>query len=417
MKRALLLLVLALLAAALLAAWMLQDPGYLVVIRDNWRLEMTLGFAVLLGSLALVLVIAATLLAAATWDLVSPFQLRGRWGRRLARRRLVAGFHALVAGKWKQAERLLAAAAVDPDWAVPALLGAAMAADQLGDEQGAQAALSAAGNQKRGALPAGLAQATLLQRGGYPVEALGIIKGLQGRHGDNPHLLRLQVALLRQEHDWSQLVELLPRLKSLYREPAAFSLLEREVWHGQMKHLVEQPVDNDGARQLDAIRRCWKAMPSHLQNDPALRAQYAGYLAQLGDGEGALTLVRKDIERHWDDRLAAILEAINNVAPERLLAQLEAWLKERPGNAALLLTAGRVALRAQLWGKARDFFSEAGQAGSAVALAELARLHQALGQPEAVAGVLEKRLALLGQTLPDLPLPGARGSRAGRQAG
>ena len=66
---------------------------------------------------------------------MSPFQMQGRWGRYLARRRLLAGFHALVAGKWKQAERMLTGAAADPDWAVPARLGAAVAAERLDNEE------------------------------------------------------------------------------------------------------------------------------------------------------------------------------------------------------------------------------------------------------------------------------------------
>ena len=410
MKRALLLLILVLLAVVLLARWVINDPGYLVLVRDQWQIEMTLGFATLALALLLAGTVAITLLLAALWDLVSPFQISGRWGRRLARRRMVAGFHALVAGKWKQARRLLSAAAVDSDWAVPALLGAAMAADQLGDKHAMHAALKAAANRRRGALPAGLAEAWTLQREGYANEAMGVLRALQPAHSDNPHLLRMLRLVMEQQQDWDDLVDLLPRLKPLYREPAAFAVLERQVWHGLMKQLAEHPGDRAAEAQRQTLRQRWKSMPGHLQTDPALRAQYAGYLAQLGDGEGALALVRKDIERHWDDRLAAILEAISNVAPERLLAQLEQWLADRPGNAALLLTAGRVALRAQLWGKARDYFEAAGNAGSAVAMAELARLYQALNQPAKMEAALAKRLALLEQELPELPLPAQRGS-------
>ena len=49
MKKALLLIVAALVAATLLGRWMAADSGYLLVIRDHWRLESTLGFAVLEG--------------------------------------------------------------------------------------------------------------------------------------------------------------------------------------------------------------------------------------------------------------------------------------------------------------------------------------------------------------------------------
>lgn len=406
MKRVLLLVVLTLLAVVLLARWLLADPGYLVIMRNQVEVEMTLGFAMLLGLAGFVATVAATLFLSALWDVASPFQLRGRWGRRLARRRFVAGFHALAAGKWKQAERLLVAAAVDSDWQVQALMGAALAADQAGDDHAVNAHLRAAGNVRRGSVPAGTLRAWRLLRGGYPVEALGILRALRDAHGSNPWLIQLMATALEQEHQWQDLVALLPQLKPLSASPAQFAAQERRVWHGLMKHVVEQPVDNPPAQQLEALRREWKRMPSHLQRDPALRAQYAGYLAQLGDGEAALSLVRKDIERHWDDRLPAILEAIHNVAPERLLAMLEQWLAQRPDNAVLLLTSGRVCLRAQLWGKARGFFAAAGEHGSTVAWAELARLEQALGHPEAAAEAMDRRLALLSASLPDLPLPG-----------
>ena len=41
MKKALLLIVAALVAATLLGRWMAADSGYLLVIRDHWRLEST----------------------------------------------------------------------------------------------------------------------------------------------------------------------------------------------------------------------------------------------------------------------------------------------------------------------------------------------------------------------------------------
>ncbi|CAK9062073.1 HemY protein [Durusdinium trenchii] len=181
---------------------------------------------------------------------------------------------------------------------------------------------------------------------------------------------------------------------------------KRRAWHGRMKELAE--TADQASERLAAVRHHWRAMPGHLQRDPALAAQYAGYLAQLGDGEGALKQVRKTMEHGWDDRLPAVLESISNVAPERLLAQLEQWLSVRPGNASLLLTAGRVALRAQLWGKARSFFNEAANAGSLVALEEQLRLSAAMGDRSQAESLQQRRLALLSQSLPELPLPQKR---------
>ena len=54
MKKALLLIVVVLLAATFLGRWMAADSGYLLVIRDQWRLESTplALLALILGAVA-----------------------------------------------------------------------------------------------------------------------------------------------------------------------------------------------------------------------------------------------------------------------------------------------------------------------------------------------------------------------------
>src|SRR5699024_2236396 len=97
---------------------------------------------------------------------------------------------------------------------------------------------------------------------------------------------------------------------------------------------------------------------------------------------------------------------IDDLPPDDLLQRLEQWLVDRPGNAAVLITAGRVALKARLWGKARSFFEAAANSSqSATALAELSRLYLALGDHAKAADDLERRVHGLGDTLPTLPLP------------
>jgi HemY protein len=100
------------------------------------------------------------------------------------------------------------------------------------------------------------------------------------------------------------------------------------------------------------------------------------------------------------------LEAIDDISPDDLLQVLEGWLAERPGNAAVLITAGRVALKARLWGKAQGFFEAAANSSqSATALAELSRLYQALGDSSKAQKAFERRLQQLEGQLPALPMP------------
>lgn len=404
MKQSVILLVLMALAGILFGMWMLEDAGYVLIIRDGWQMETTLGFALFVLILAATSVAIVTLVLATVWDILSPFGAGGRWRDYLARQRMVSGFYALVEGRWAKAERLLSAAAGSPKWRVMAALGAAQAAAEQHDDTAVRRYLEMAHDQKRGRLAAGLMAAHLALDEGYPGEARNELNVLRDIAPKNPRLIRMLAETLAHMEDWSNLMPLLPALRQHSTNEKAFYAFERRAWHGWLKQTADGAAPDTKAR-IDALRNIWKKMPAPMQREATLRAQYAGYLAQFGDGEAALSVIRKDIESQWDDRLPAILECIQNVAPERLLALLEGWLDQRPGNPVLLLTAGRVALRAQLWGKARAFFESAGNAGNATALAELARLSAAMGDNKKALMVLEERLRLMDAHLPDLPMP------------
>ena len=405
MKQLLVLMVLVLSGGILAGLWMLEDPGYVLVIRDGTQLETSFGFAIFALIVGAALVSIVTLLLATVWDVLSPFGAGGRWRNYLARQRMQSGFQALVEGRWKKAERLLAAAAGAPQWRVMASLGAAQAAAEQGEDDRVHAYLEYAQKEKRGRLAAGLLSASIALQKGYAGEARNELKVLRDLAPRNPRLTRLLADALERMEDWEELVKLLPALSQSVQDAKALRRRERRAWHGWMKQRAESLASQSSKERLDGVRAVWKKMPGELQQDASLCTQYAGYLAQLGDGEAALSLVRKAVERQWDDRMASTLESIDNVAPERLLAQIDHWLEERPGNSVLLLTAGRVALKAQLWGKARTCFDAAGHAGNATALAELARLSAALGDNQKALAVLEDRLRLIDAHLPELPMP------------
>ena len=79
MKKILLLLVLALIAAAALGRWMAADSGYLLLVRGNWEMDTTLGFAVLVMVLAAVALVVATLILNGLWQLAEPVRATRRF--------------------------------------------------------------------------------------------------------------------------------------------------------------------------------------------------------------------------------------------------------------------------------------------------------------------------------------------------
>jgi len=94
------------------------------------------------------------------------------------------------------------------------------------------------------------------------------------------------------------------------------------------------------------------------------------------------------------------------------LKRLEGWLRERPKDPALLLAAGRAALRHQLWGKARSYLEASiGVSPSAPAYQELGQLMLRIGESTAAMKAFESGLSLSrvprDATLPRLTEPSA----------
>jgi HemY protein len=401
MKRLLLLIAVVLVAGGVAARWLMADAGYVLVIHGPWELETSLGFALLMLAALVVAVAVLTLVLTGLWRRVSPAGVRRRISGPVARRRLQLGFLALTEADYNKAERLFKAATVG-DWPLAAWLGAARAAAGLGDTERAHEHLEQARGCEGGVLPAALQAARMDHAAGELGRARRRLEELADQHPDHPERVRLLCEILEREADWDALARVLPRLDD-DRDPA-LARLQRRLWLALLRRAGEQ--HGESAERVASLRAYWKRMPAFLQRDPALVARYAGYLAQSGDGEEALRLVRKALEREWDDRLPPVLEAIEEVPPEKLLEQLETWLENRAGNGPLLLTAGRVALRARFWGKARSFFRAAlSSSRSETARVELARLLDALGETAEARRCRDEALAEAVRELPRLPLP------------
>ncbi len=405
MKKVVLLIIIALVAALALGRWMAADSGYVLIIRDSVSVDTTLGFVVLMGLLGAVALVVLTLLGNAAWNAMEPVRATRRWKKAVAERRLRSGFLQLVDGEQEKAERLLVAAGEDGDWPLVAWLLAAEAAQEQDKVEASQRYLEQASTDRRGRLVAGLMKARFALDDGYPEQARSELKVLADMAPRNKRILNTYADVLESQKDWQTLCALMPRLKRAFGETNQIRR-ERRAWLAWLQETARKPGFNDADSRRDELRKLWKDVPVHLKNDPAMVARYAGFLAQLGGGRGALNLVREQLGSQWDDRLPPVLEAIDDIPPDDLLQVLEKWLAERPGNAAVLITAGRVALKARLWGKAQGFFEAAANSSqSATALAELARLYRALGDSSKAMSAFDRRMAQLEGDLPALPLP------------
>ncbi len=84
MKKVVLLVIVALIAALVLGRWMAADSGYVLVIRDDFSMDTTLGFVVLLAIVSAVALVVLTLLGNAAWNMLEPMRATRRWKKAVA---------------------------------------------------------------------------------------------------------------------------------------------------------------------------------------------------------------------------------------------------------------------------------------------------------------------------------------------
>jgi len=89
------------------------------------------------------------------------------------------------------------------------------------------------------------------------------------------------------------------------------------------------------------------------------------------------------LRRNWSDDLINLYGRLKGNRADEQLLMAEGWLQERPNNPELLLALGRLSLRNQLWGKAREYFEASINLKRKQETAgELCRLYAHLGQHE-----------------------------------
>lgn len=388
MKRLFLAILLTLLLAALLVSAMTYDPGYILITYGLYTVETTVwvGVAILLAWLVLSYLLAALLQRAAGRS--------GAFGRRRRQRQqqraqadAARGLTALAEGHPTDARKwLLRAADRSAQPLVPLLLAArATAAGGRLDE--AVALTQRARQAEPTAEAAALLEEAALALAADRLDLAGAaLQRLREQGGHQPRLLALQAELYERRADWEALGALLPELRREQVLPAAaLTRLERLTWAGQLRSAA-------AAADATRLRELWRGLPKGAERDSELLAHYASGLAATGDGAGAAHLLAAQIRRDWDPALITLYGRVDGDAAKQL-ANVEQWLAERPTDPVLLLAAGRLAQRNQLWGKARSYLESAlVQTPTPVVYAELAQLLAQLGESDASAALYRQGL-------------------------
>lgn len=339
-----------LLVAAALASAMAYDPGYILITYGLYTIETSLwvGLAALFFWLVLCYFLAALLYRG-----VRQSGRLARWRserrQRRAHRETNRGIIALIEGRFDKARKLLVRAAKHDEEPLIPYLMAARASAGLDDDDRTREYLRLAEQSTTGATVAvELTQAELQLQRDQLEQCLATLTRARQQGSPQPRVLALLSQVYERLGEWDHLLQLLPELRSYpLRSAEELATLERRAWLAR--------IDGAGqARDLALLSRLWTDLPKGLERDSAFVERYAGWLITLGDGASAAQPLTAQLKREWQPELAYLYGLAEGDAA-RQLTQVERWLQEHGNDAALLLTAGRLAGRNSLWGKARGY--------------------------------------------------------------
>lgn len=413
MIRLLLIALLALLIGTGLSLGLQYDLGYIRISLGNYLIETNFWVGVaLLVALVVIIVVSLNLFRRfrQSSGMVTGWLARGN--ERRSRRRTTQGLLALAEGNWPRARKLLTTSASHADTPLINYLAAAQASFESGDHEAVDELLRKAFESTPGSdMAVGITQAQLQLAGNRLEQALATLLRLRKQSPNHPFVLKLLKNTYLRLEDWRELCKLLPDLQKRHVLPDdEFNELQRQVWHNLLERAAEdcrRQRQDDQKASLEPLTRLWDELPGYLRRDEQTIKDYARLLADLGDEVQTETLLRKVLRNHWSDELVNLYGRIEGNKPDEQLLLAEQWLKDRPNNPELLLALGRLSLRNQLWGKAREYFETSLKLRrSRETLAELSRLNAHMGEEEASVKLMMQGLSK-DNGLPELPMPKA----------
>lgn len=359
--RLLFLLILIMLSASVALTMMVSiDAGYVRISWGHYLIETSVWVAIA----AIVLLIISIGMITKSWrGIKSSSGGISQWflsnSSQRARKKTTRGLLELAEGNWKRSQKLLSTAAPKAETPLINYLAAAQAAFALGNEKDIEELLKKAYESTPGSdLAVGITQAQL-QLGNHQLEqSLATLLRLRKQAPQHPFILKLLKNVYLKLEDWHQLSVLIPDLRrQRIAETHELDLLERETWINLLSQTADEIRRQSGSSQnIEQLNQHWDRLPGSMRRDETIIHAYAEHLAELGQQAQAETLLRKVLRNHWSDLLIELYGKVCGNSPEEQLLTAENWLKERPNNETLLLALGRLSLRNQLWGKAKEYF-------------------------------------------------------------
>jgi HemY protein len=370
-----LVLIVALAVAAATAARM--NAGYLLFVYPPYRVEMSLPFAVAALVLGFFAAYALLRLAVSTLGLPEKVRVyRTRRSRNRARNAMEQAITAYFEGHYRRAERLAGVALkLRESPTVSGILAARAAHEQRNYEARDNYLKTVDAVAPEDSLLKLITEAEFLLEERRASEALEVLNRARVRSPKNPAIPRLEMRAHTLAKNWEQVLESANRLgkqkemDSTQLEPVRLLALKENL---KLK-----------GHDAQTLKEQWKRIAAADRTDPEIAAAAARAFADSEMGEEARQIVERALDKQWNAELVTLYGEISAEDPLKQIERAEAWLHERPGDANLLMTLGKLCTRERLWGKAQSYLEASiSVEPSRAAHAAYAKLMERMGKPE-----------------------------------
>lgn len=348
-------LVVALFSAVGLAWLVRQDAGYVLVTVGSWTIETSVAAALVIVILGF---FVGYKLLRYTGRLLRMPRTLGELGRRRRERRasrlLATATKSLAEGRPAAAEAAFQKGlALSTHNQALYLVGAARAAHRQGAKDRRDRYLEQAAKLPRDTVAVvGIARAELLLEDDDVELAAKVLHDVQILAPNQPRVLELQLDIASRLGDWEHALRLLPQLrKRKLLDDDGFRDAQLQVHRERLAACARQG-------KLPELQRLWGEVPKALRSDESLLIDYVGQLRELDAAEPAEALLKQAIGQHWSNALCVAYGQLARGDANAQLASAESWLAAQKDNPYLLLTLGRLAVRARKMDKARGYLEQ-----------------------------------------------------------
>lgn len=389
MKKLIILCAFAVLGGVLLQRFVQHDPGYILIVAWGKSIELRLGFALVLLVLAAVL---AWLVVKAAAALVGSLRSAGSRGKRRRERKLRRDADQavllLLRGDFQAGHRRFLQLSERPGHAPWHGLAAARCALERGDYAAADAILAKTQAEPRVDETTRLFMQADSAAGQNNWQACAaLLNQVKAREPDSAAVLTRLQRLYEATGDWSAMETLVGEIEraKVYNAAALLALKEKIAYMrlGLYGQEIEQSSSARRAEIAPAVRSYWQFLPKPLRQKPKFVTRFVQILVLLKEESKAEAVLSQTLNAEWHPELVHLYGALQNADAKQQLATAQRWQQAHSQDSVLQLTLGRICLRNQLWGQARDHFKASLQLHPAPeAYAELARLLAQLGDNE-----------------------------------